>query len=77
MFARILVATDLSEVSERFICAVGDLKQIGAREVVLIHCFNIRDVGSLANRLMELAGPSFERHAERRPLRPCCAIGSA
>lgn len=41
--------------------ALGSLKAIGAREAVLIHCFNIRDAGSLANRLMELAKPSFDR----------------
>lgn len=64
MFRKMLVATDLSEASERVICALGSLKAIGAREAVLIHCFNIRDVGSLADRLMELAKPSFERQTK-------------
>jgi len=61
MFSKMLVATDLSETSERVISALGSLKALGTREAVLIHCFNIRDVGSLADRLMELAKPSFER----------------
>lgn len=65
MFSKILVATDLSQASERVICAIGDLKQIGAHEAVLIHCLNIRDVGSLADRLMELAKPSFERQKKK------------
>lgn len=61
MFSKMLVATELSEASERVICALGGLKALGTREAVLIRCFNIRDVGSLADRLMELARPSFER----------------
>lgn len=65
MFTKVLVATDLSGASEQVIGAIGDLKQIGTREAVLIHSFNIRDVGSLANRLMELAQPSFERQKKK------------
>ncbi len=61
MFTKMLVATDLSEASERVICALGTLKALGMRQAVLIHCFNIRDVGSLADRMMEIARPSFER----------------
>lgn len=61
MFSKMLVATDLSEASERAICALGNLKHLGTREAYLLHVFNIRDVGSLADRLMELAKPSFER----------------
>ena len=61
MFRNILVATDLSQASDRVICTLGGLKVLGAREVLLIHCFNIRDVGSLAERLMEQARPEFER----------------
>jgi nucleotide-binding universal stress UspA family protein len=61
MFSKILVATDLSEASDRAICSLGGLKALGAREALLIHCFNIRDVGTLADGLMELAKPSFEK----------------
>jgi len=61
MFSKMLVATDLSEASERAVCALGNLKHLGTREAYLVHVFNIRDVGSLADRLMELARPSFER----------------
>lgn len=62
MFERILVGTDLSEASERMICALGGLRMLGTTEIVLIHCLNIRDVGSLAPELMELAKPAFEKH---------------
>jgi nucleotide-binding universal stress UspA family protein len=62
MFERILVGTDLSEASERMICALDGLRMLGTTEIVLIHCLNIRDVGSLAPELMELAKPAFEKH---------------
>lgn len=65
MFTKILVATDLSDASDRVIAAIGDLKQIGVREAVLIHCFNIRDVGTLADRLMEMAKPSLDRQVRK------------
>ncbi len=61
MFSKMLVATDLSQTSDRVVCALEKLKQLGTREACLVHVFNIRDVGPLADRLMELAKPSFER----------------
>ena len=61
MFKKMLVATDLSEASEQFVCSLGSLKAIGTRQAVLIHCFNVRDVGTMANRLIELTKPLFER----------------
>ncbi len=64
MFSKMLVATDLSEASERVICTLGGLQALGTSEALLIHCFNIRDVGTLAHRLMELAAPSFEKQRE-------------
>lgn len=64
MFSKMLVATDLSEASERVICTLGGFQALGTSEALLIHCFNIRDVGTLAHRLMELAAPSFEKQRE-------------
>lgn len=61
MFSRALVATDLSETSERVVCTLAGLRSVGTREAYLVHCFNIRDVGTLADRLMEEARPSFEQ----------------
>lgn len=59
MFEKILVATDLSDVSERITCSLGELKTLGTKEVVLLHCLNIRDVGTLASQLIKAAEPHF------------------
>ena len=64
MFEKILLATDLSAASDRVICAAAGLKKLGAREALLVHCLNIRDVGALANRLIELAKPALERQRQ-------------
>jgi nucleotide-binding universal stress UspA family protein len=64
MFSKILVATDLTEASERVICTLGGLSALGVREVLLVHCFNIRDVGTLGNEIIELARPSFDRQKD-------------
>jgi nucleotide-binding universal stress UspA family protein len=61
MFKKMLVATDLSEASEKFVCSLGSLKAIGTRQTVLVHCFNTREVGLMADRLMEISRPVFER----------------
>jgi hypothetical protein len=53
MFTKILVATDLSEASERMICALRGLKMLGTTEILLVHCLNIRDVGSIAPEVMD------------------------
>lgn len=57
MFAKMLVATDLSEASTHWIAALGALKSLGTREALLVHCVNIRDAGGLADMLMNLAAP--------------------
>lgn len=64
MFRRILVATDLSPVSEHLLNAVAGLRGLGASEVVLVHCLNIRDVGSLASTLSKLIQPLLEKQRQ-------------
>ncbi len=60
MYQKALIATDLSDACAQMLrCAVG-LKALGTTDVVLLHCFNIRDVGTLAPRLMELTGPLLD-----------------
>jgi nucleotide-binding universal stress UspA family protein len=59
MFEKTLVATDLSEASDRFIEALDGLTALGAREAVLLYCLNLRDAGTLATRLMELTKPAL------------------
>jgi nucleotide-binding universal stress UspA family protein len=61
MFSKILIATDLSDASNKVICTLGGLKSLGTKEALLVHCFNIRDIGTLADQLMELSKPSFEK----------------
>lgn len=47
MFSKMLVATGLSEAAARIICTLGGFKAVRTREMVLIHCLNVRDVGGL------------------------------
>lgn len=61
MFSKILVATELTEASDKVICTLGALKGLGTREAMLVHCFNIRDVGTLGNEIIELSRPLFEK----------------
>ncbi len=64
MFSKILIATDLSEMSERLICSLGNLKKLGTHEMLLIHCMNIRDVGSLGHKMMKMAAPYLEKQRQ-------------
>ncbi len=64
MFRKLLVATDLSQASERVVCTIGALKALGAEEAILLHCLNIRNVGTLGPQLMDLSRESFERQAK-------------
>lgn len=64
MFRKLLVATDLSQASEKVVCTIGALKTLGAEEAILLHCLNIRNVGTLGPQLMDLSRESFERQAK-------------
>lgn len=59
-----LIATDLAEASYKPISACGGMKALGTQDALLTYCFNIRDVGSLADQLAELRRPSFEKQKE-------------
>lgn len=61
MFNKILVATDLSEVSDRVVGCLAGLRRLGAHEALLMYSINIRDVSLLGNEMMELAKPQLER----------------
>lgn len=60
MFSKIIVGTSLSEVSSKTLCCLKDLRQAGAKDVILAHAMNIRDVGSLYNQLLKLAEPLLQ-----------------
>jgi hypothetical protein len=47
MFSKMLVATDLSEMSDRIIPALLGLKFAGTQEILLLHGMNIRDLGAV------------------------------
>jgi nucleotide-binding universal stress UspA family protein len=53
MFSRILVATDLSEASDRAICALAGLQALGSREAILVHCLKIPGGATLAQTIKE------------------------
>lgn len=60
MYGKALIATDLSDACAQVLrCAVG-LKTLGTTDIVLLHCVNIRDVGTLAPQLMELSRPLLD-----------------
>ncbi len=59
-FSRVLVAASLSETSDHVIDCLEPLKKIGTKQIVLVHAMNIRDVGTLYNRLREMALPKLE-----------------
>lgn len=60
MFSKIIVGSSLSEVSSKTLCCLKGLRQAGAKEVILAHAMNIRDVGTLYSQLRKLAEPLLE-----------------
>ncbi|MGR9116194.1 MAG: universal stress protein, partial [Gammaproteobacteria bacterium] len=60
MFTKILVGTSLSETSSKTLCCLKGLRQAGAKNVILAHAMNIRDVGSLYSQLRKLAEPLLQ-----------------
>lgn len=61
MFRKVLVATDLSPVSEGLCKRVSSLKKVGPREVWLTHVCNVSEVGGLANYLKAEHAAELER----------------
>jgi nucleotide-binding universal stress UspA family protein len=64
MFQRILIATDLSESSSRLMQCVKGLRQLGAREAVLVYSLNLRNVGDLAAAALNLLRPELEKQKQ-------------
>ncbi|MGR8979817.1 MAG: universal stress protein [Gammaproteobacteria bacterium] len=64
MFSKIIVGTSLSEVSSKTLCCLKGLRQAGAKEVILAHAMNIRDVGSLYGQLRRLAEPILQEQKQ-------------
>lgn len=66
MFAKILIATDASQASDRVLDCLNSLSAVGSRQVVLAHVVNVRDVGGLYLTLRRLIVPKLE--AQQRQL---------
>ena len=61
MFSKIIVGSSLSEVSSKTLCCLNGLRPAGAKEIILAHAMNIRDVGGLYTQLKKLVQPILEK----------------
>jgi nucleotide-binding universal stress UspA family protein len=57
MFEKIVVATDISKVSDVVVGCLGGLLALGAKEAVLVHAVGLRHLHDMAPWLYELAEP--------------------
>lgn len=64
MYSRILMATSLSETSDRILSCLQALKNVGTKEVILVHALHIRDVGGLYDEVRKLAIPKLEEQKQ-------------
>jgi len=60
MFKRILVATDLSEASDRVIGCLHGLKPLGAEEALLVHALGIRYLQDMKDMLAPMVEPRLQ-----------------
>lgn len=65
MFARVLLATDLSPAWDEIINCAGELKVLGARELILVHVITVRFLGGFEDQLRAEAAPKLAAAAER------------
>ena len=61
MFSKVLVATDGSDASDAALECIAGLKRIRTQEAVLVHVFNVRDVGGLYLSLQQYMLPRVQR----------------
>lgn len=59
MFSHVLVATDLSSVSDHVIACMHGLKPLGAERITLIHALGIRHLEDIARLLAQQAEPKL------------------
>lgn len=64
MLSKLLVATDGSDASDAALECIRSLSRVGTREVVLVHVFNVRDVGGLYLSLQRYMLPRVQRQQE-------------
>lgn len=61
MFAKVLIATDLSDASDKLISCIGGLKQLGTKEAVLFHALRIKHLDYLKFELIRDTEPFLHR----------------
>lgn len=61
MLSHITIATDGSEASARMLECLPALRSVGTREVLLVHVFDVRNVGGLYESLRKSMRPKLER----------------
>lgn len=64
MFTKILVATDLSEASDKLISCISGLKQLGTKDVVLFHALRIKHLDYLKFELTRDAEPFLDKQKD-------------
>ncbi len=64
MFSKILVATDLSEASDKLISCISGLKQLGAKDAILFHALRIKHLDYLKFELTRNAEPFLEKQKD-------------
>lgn len=60
MLSKILIVSDASEAACRMIECVGHLKRVGTQEAILVHVFNVEDVGGLSGTLRAFYLPKLK-----------------
>ncbi len=60
MFQRVLVATDLSEASDRIIGCLHGLKRLGAKEALLVNALGIRYLQDMKDMLAPMVEPRLQ-----------------
>lgn len=64
MFAKAILATDLSPASDRIVSCISCLKGLGVREIVLTHALGIRHLDDMRYELLRMLEPHLERQRE-------------
>lgn len=62
MFKKAMIATDLSESSERFLQCKAGLKHLGIQEVVLAFCLRLHEVKGLRANIEEILKSELEQY---------------
>jgi len=61
MFSRVIVASDISEASNRVIECIKDLKVYGTKEIILFHALGIKYIEDLRYSLIKEAEPLLQK----------------